>query len=258
MWWYPAAAEWWVDASSLAARRGDWPMRAAVTCPAEGASTLGVAVVVYARKQGSMAWGHVSLRVVGCRDGRLEDFEYETYRLSDWNLRSFREEHPGEPFLEHIDDQRGALVLFRNVDPVDRGWFADAQAHNREIYELWLDTTPAERDRIASTAAGWYTDQRDQLRRGERLPERYRALSTNCTTVLARTLEVSDPPVLPFAWMRLLEDTAQLRVLHPSHHLAARWDTWPAQLDRPHPLLRRPASVPSVPDLPPLVPWDPP
>lgn len=254
-----AAATWQVDGSSLQVRRGEWPVRAAIACPAVGTETLGVAVVVYSRKQGTMAWGHVSLRTVACVEGALEDREFETYALSRWNLRSFREEHAGEAFLEgeFLDRQRGALVLFRNLDPVDRGWFADAEDENREIYELWLDLPPEELERVRATAEQWYATQTGRLRAGDPLPERYRALSTNCTTVLARTLPYADPPAMPFAWLRMLEERARMRVLHPSRHLVLLWDgALPDEVARPRPVFRRRGALPPELDVgAPIGPW---
>lgn len=249
------AASWVVDGSSLRLNRGRWPVRGSWTCEAD--EVLGVAVVVYSRKQGTMAWGHSSLRTVTCRDGELVDREYETYRLSAWNEALLRDEHPDlDP--RYLARQRGALVLFRNADPVDRGWFAEAEAHNREIYELWLDRPPDELLRIVDGAERWYADQAAVLMGRGELDERYRALSTNCTTVLVRLLGVADPPHMPFAWLRRLEDEARLRVVHPSHALVRRWDGLPDGMDgRVHPLFRRRVELaPSLDvDRDPAVPW---
>ena len=257
------AAPWQVDGSSLALNAGRWVVRAAVECPEAGARTLGVAAVVYSRKQGTMAWGHSSLRTVRCRQGELLDREYEVYRLAGWNEQMFLDEHRGEPYAdpEHLRQYRGALVLFRNPDPVDGGWFGEAQAHNREIYELWLDLPQQDLDRIAEQAERWYEEQRETLLAGGELAERYRALSTNCTAVLARLLSeplgLEHPPTLPFGWMRLLEERAFLRVLHPSHALAARWGQLPEVTPRPHPIFRRKGPLPvdlAVPTTP-IGPW---
>jgi hypothetical protein len=243
-----AADDWTIDGTSLALNAGRWPMRRAAICRGRrGTRTLGVAAVVYSRKQGTMAWGHASLRVVRCVDGALSDAEYETYRLSGWNEQLFREEHAGEAFLDgsYLREQRGALVLFRNPDPVDAGWYGDAQARNREIYEMWLDRRPAELDAIAAGAERWYDEQLATLRATRPLPERYRALTVNCTALFQRLLGVEDPPTLPFAWLRRLSSGARLRVLHPSHALVRRWDGLPAApAARAHPVLRGSARIP--------------
>jgi hypothetical protein len=242
------AVGWRVDGTSLSLNAGRWPMRRAATCSGGGGSrTLGVALVVYSRKQATMSWGHASLRVVRCVDGVLGDAEYETYRLSRWNERLFREEHAGEAFLDgpYLGSQRGALVLFRNPDPVDAGWYGDAQGRNREIYELWLDRTPQQLDAIARGAERWYEEQRATLRAEAPLPEQYRALSTNCTAVFQRLLGEEEPPVMPFAWLRRMEGRARLKVLRPSHALVRRWGGVPAgPVERPRPLLRWSTSIP--------------
>lgn len=262
-----AASEWRIDGTSLALNAGRWPMRRAEVCAEGGTRTLGVAVVVYSRKQATMAWGHASLRVVRCVDEALQDFEYETYRLSAWNELLFREEHAGETFLDgpYLGEQRGALVLFRNVDPVDAGWYGDAQKRNREIYEVWLDRTEAELDAIALGAEAWYETQLAALRAGEPLVERYRPLSDNCTAVFQRLLGVEDPPVMPFAWLRWAEGEARLKVLRPSHAVVRRWGGLPGAVSRrPRPVLRGGAGLPddlvatldaAVAEAPALGPW---
>jgi hypothetical protein len=259
-----ALAQWRVDGSSLSLNAGRWVVVGATECPPQGVHGLGVAAVVYSRKQGTMAWGHSSLRVVSCQDGEVRDAEYETYRLSAWNERMFRTEHAGEAYLtdDLLREHRGSLVLFRNVDPVDRGWFGDAQAHNREIYEVWLDLPPETIAQIAVQADRWYERQRQTLRAGEPLPQRYHALSTNCTSVLERLLSgplhLEETPAMPFGWLRLLEDGPGLQVLHPSHALVRRWGQLPAQIERrPHPLFRPSSALPLdlvVPTTP-LAPW---
>ncbi|MEQ1507316.1 MAG: hypothetical protein ABMB14_34120, partial [Myxococcota bacterium] len=229
------ALPWLIDGTSLSTNGGRWPVRAAADCADRDDHTLGVALVVYSRKQGTMAWGHASLRTVSCADGAVVDLEYETYRMSRWNAQMLRDEHAGEPFLDdagYLDRLRGALVLFRNVDPVDRGWFGEAEAHNREVLELWLDRPQDELDAIAAAADRWYATQRDTLRARAPLDARYRPLSTNCTTVFQRLLGVDDPPTMPFAWLRAEADDAQLRVLHPSHALVRRWDGLPTEVQR--------------------------
>ena len=258
MWFWTAmaiAAPWVVDGSSLQLNRGRWPVRASASCATDG--VLGVAVVVYARKQATMAWGHTSLRTVTCRGGMLVDHEYETYRLSAWNEELLLAEHPDLDAADLLAE-RGALVLFRNVDPVDRGWFAEAQAKNRELYELWLDAPPEALAAIVARAEAWYDAQQIVLAARGELGDRYRPLSTNCTTVLQRLLDVPDPPHLPFVWLRRLEDDARLRVLHPSHALVLRWGTLPDTVDgRLHPLFRRRGTLDPTLELRkiPAVPW---
>lgn len=259
MWFWAAAAlaaPWVVDGSSLQLNRGRWPVRASSPCTATD-TVLGVAVVVYARKQATMAYGHTSLRTVTCRNGALVDHEYETYRLSAWNEELLLAEHP-ELDAADLAAERGSLVLFRNVDPVDRGWFAEAQAKNRELYELWLDGTPEALAAIVARAETWYDAQEIVLAAGGDLGDRYRLFSTNCTTVLQRILDVPDPPHVPFVWLRLLEDDARLRVLHPSHALVYRWGTVPEAVeDRLHPLFRRRGALDPTLALPttPAAPW---
>ncbi len=260
MWLWTAlafAAPWRVDGSSLQLNRGRWPVRSSSPCSARPDGVLGVAVVIYSRKHTTMAWGHSSLRTVVCRGGELVDHEYETYRLSAWNEELLLAEHP-ELDAEDLASERGALVLFRNVDPVDRGWFAEAQRKNRELYELWLDGTPEALSAIVDRAEAWYEAQRVVLAADGALRDRYRLLSTNCTTVLQRLLDVPDPPHVPFVWLRRLEDDARLRVLHPSHALVLRWGTLPDTVDaRLHPLFRRRGALDPTMELSrtPAAPW---
>lgn len=238
---------WTVDTSSFDAALGTWPVHSTVRCPEappDELHVLGVAVVVYSRKQATMAWGHASLRTLACVGGQVVDREYETYRLSAWNEAQLRREHAGEPFLEGdwLRTQRGALVLFRNEDPVDQAWYAHAQRRNREIYELWLDVPQEELDAVVRAAEAWHADQLVRMRAGTPLDERYLPWSRNCTTVLQRLVPPALQPgsALPFAWLRALEAGAERRVLYPSAHLLRRWsDAPPAETPRPRPLFRR-------------------
>jgi hypothetical protein len=243
---------WTVDLDSLGAAQGTWPVHAEVRCPeappgapvldGEPIVALGVAAVFYSRKQGTMAWGHASLRTLYCRGGAVVDREFETYRLSAWNEEQLRYEHAGEPFLDDpwLRTQRGALVLFRNDDPVDRAFYAEAQAHNREIYELWLDLPQDELDAIVLAAEGWRARQLADLRAHVPQTERYVPWTTNCTSVLRLLPDELEPSsALPFAWLRALEDDARARVLHPSVHLLRTWDgDPPAETERRHPIFR--------------------
>ena len=243
------AADWTVDTSSRTTARCPEPRAGARLLGGRPLHTLGVAAVVYSRKQGTMAWGHASLRATYCLGEELVDVEYESYRMSSWNDAQLRHEHAGEPFLkgDWLHTQRGSLVLFRNRDPVDAGWFADAQRHNREIYELWLDLPREELDRIVIEADAWYEEQLAGLRAGRDLPLPYRPLSTNCTYVLQALLPAEltggRDPHLPFAWLRLLEETAKLRIVRPSAHLSGRWGQG-QQVRRPRPILRSPPDAP--------------
>jgi len=258
-----AAAPWIVDGTSLAPVRGQKPVASAIDCPTppgdapelhgRALNTLGVAVVAYSKKQGTMTWGHASLRALYCLDEELFDAEYEVYRLSDWNESQLREEHEGEAFAdsEWLSTQRGRLALFRNPDPVDGGWFAQEQADNREIYELWLDLTPDELDEVTLTVERRVQSQLERLRAREDLERRYVAWGDNCTdvfTALPASVrdEVGDP-LTPFAWVRRLRraDLVRLKVLYPSHHLVRRWDgALPDTSRRLHPLFRRRARLP--------------
>lgn len=237
-----ASTLWTVDPSAFVLEPGAWAVRSSVECPAD--AVLGVAVVVYSRKQLTMAWGHSSVRIRTCADGVPVDREYETYRLGRWNRRMLALEHAGEAFLQdeaYLDRQRGALVLFRTPDPVDAGWYAEAQDRNREIYELWLELPPAELDAIHAAAEGWYADQRAALRARRDLTERYVPWTVNCTTVLKRLVppRLQVASALPFRWLRALEEGGGARVLHPSRHL---WHTWrgvaPEVTTRPRPVFR--------------------
>ncbi len=239
-------AGWWVDASSAAAP-GAWSVRGALPCgEAEGA--LGVAVVVYSKKQGTMAWGHASVRAVGCRDGEPFDHEYETYVVSRGNWPEIERVLAGDPVLAdeaYWRAQKGHIFAFRNDDPVDGGFYADSHARNREIYELWLDVTPAEADAMVASLEGVLAEQARRVAAREELLGRYGALSTNCTLPMQQLLDGDWH--LPFRWLRELEDEARLRVLHPSRHLIARWGVVPERVDRrPRPLFRR--KVTAAPD----------
>ncbi|MEO0604227.1 MAG: hypothetical protein AAF211_22520 [Myxococcota bacterium] len=264
--WFAAAAvasSWVVDGTSLAAVRGQEPVASHVACPPARSDgprlnrralrTLGVAVVAYSKKQGTMTWGHASLRVVHCLDEELVDAEYEAYRLSGWNERQLRDEHRGEGFADGpwLTEQRGGLVLFRNPDPVDGGWYAEAQAANREIYEVWLDLSPAELDEVTLAIEARYAAQLSDLRAFEPVGRRYVAWGDNCTSVFealpARLRGDTGAPITPFALVRRLEAGGWVRgaVLYPSHHLVRRWHgELPAESRRLHPVFRRSRRLP--------------
>ena len=254
------AASWRVDGTSLKIHYGSAPVRSHVDCGAylrsgpslhgRALTTLGVAVVAYSKKQGNMTWGHGSLRAVFCLDDELVDAEYEVYRLSGWNEGLLREEHEGEAFAqsEWLETQRGAKVLFRNLDTVDSGWYALSQASNREIYEVWLDLEQGELDAVVTRAETAWIEQRERLRANQPLPERYHPIRRNCTEVYGFLPSglVPGAPFTPFAWVRrLLAEGRDLdRVMYPSHHFVNRWrGILPAQIERPHPVFRRRRAV---------------
>ena len=249
-----APYSWTVDATSLNLHRGSEPVESYVSCPDPGTSlaqlrgkpltTLGVAVVVYSRSHTTMTWGHASLRVIYCLDGEVVDAEFEAYRLSNWNESLLREEHEGEAFAEGpwLTGQRGRLALFRNDRPVDDGWYAEQQAANREIYELWLDLEQGEMDQVVISAEDAHQRQLRLLRARTDLPRRYNAPTRyNCTIVLSEHLPARVAPrnvVFPFAWLRELQPTA-VRVMHPSHYRINQWKgQLPAQAHRPRPFVK--------------------
>ena len=233
--------EWVVDASTTELGLGTTPVRAALDCRPfadQPLFTVGVAAVVYSRKQGTMAWGHASVRAIGCRHGLPFDAEYEVYRMGS-NPEEVNRVLEGHPVLgdrDYLRAQRDALFWFRNDDPVDAGFFAQSHAHNREIYELWFDWPRARRDALVVTLEGRLTDQADRLDRREPLDGQYGALSTNCTLPLQQALDT--PWHLPFRYLRELAPDAQLRVLHPSHHVLMGWDEVPTSVARPRPIFR--------------------
>lgn len=243
LWWMSRvfATTWVVDASSTALGMGGWPVRGAIVCAGEARATLhgralrtqGIAVVVYSRKEGTMSWGHASVRAVGCLDDEPFDREYEVYRLGPGNMGEIRRFLAGEDVLQdaaYLRRERGALFRFRNDDPVDGGFFAQSHAHNREIYELWLDLSPSERDDVVLRLEAALDDQLARLRAREPLEGTYGALSTNCTVPLQELLPGDWH--LPFRWLRELEDQAALRVFHPSHHVLAGWTELPEEVER--------------------------
>lgn len=203
--------------------------------------------MAYSKAQGTMTWGHGSLRAVFCEGTTLHDIEYEVYRLSGWNEALLREEHEGEAFATDpwLTTQRGAKVLFRNQRTVDGGWFALNQRANREIYEVWLDWPQERLDAVVERAESAWMAQRDRLRAHEPLPERYHPITNNCTAVYEEFLDAGvGAPITPFAWVRRLQDDAALLVLHPSHHLVNRWrGHLPVAVDKPFPFVRRPRRI---------------
>ncbi len=241
-----SAGEWVVDGTSLSAHRGSHPMSRAVDCPpSAGRHALGVAVVAYSKKQGTMTWGHGSIRAVFCDEGELRDVEYEVYRLSAWNESMLRDEYPAEPWAsgEWLSTQRGAAVLFRNVGAIDRGWYASAQKVNREIYEVWLDLSQEEQDAVVEQAEQWWSAQLARLRAETTLTRNYSVFRYNCTAVYEELLPsrlTHETPLTPFAWVRRLEGEALALVLHPSHHLVNRWEgRLPERAGRIRPVFRR-------------------
>jgi hypothetical protein len=204
-----------------------------------GTRVLRGALVTYSRKGGLSTWGHSAMRFQVCTDGRFRDVEFEAFRLSPNEQRILLDEVDGlDP--AHLESQQGALVWFANEPVVDRGFYHQMQARNRDVLELWLD--PADGD-LASIYEALDARYREQIRRlwaHEPLPVRYRALGPNCTAVLA------DLPgrraITPFAYLRRFEAAARRRVLHPSHHtvrkLLADRARVPERIPRPAPVFR--------------------
>jgi hypothetical protein len=264
------AADWVVDPSSLSPAVGRWAVRSAVDCPSPAPDdpvvqgqrlhTLGVAAVIYSRKQGTMAWGHASVRVLSCRDGQPHDAEYETYRFGPLNQGEIERVLAGQAVLDdapYLRAQRGALFHFRNDDPVDGGFFAQSHEGNREIYELWLDRDPDELDAMVVALEARLDEQQRRLDARQPLLGRYHWWSTNCTVPLQDLLGHPEW-AMPFRWLRELRDDARLRVLHPSEHLVRRWsDELPARVERrPRPVFRRAGALPSMGDRAPVLPLE--
>lgn len=267
-WWLGLAwaAEWAVDPTSLADRVGDWPVRTSLACPpptdadpllhGQRLHTLGVAAVVYSRKQGTMGWGHASFRALRCLDGVPADAEYETYRFGPGNEGEIRRVLAGEDVLDdaaYLRAQRGALFHFRNDDPVDAGFFAQSHTANREVYVIWLDVDRTTADAMVLAREAVLDDQLARLRAREPLEGRYHWWSTNCTVPLQELLGHPEW-AMPFRWLRELQGAARLRVLHPSEHLASGWTVWPEAVEKPRPVFRRRGPAPPLDDRPPLYP----
>ncbi len=232
-----ALASWTLDLSSAPENVGAWAVRqhGEQLCDTGGDRALAVAAVVYAKKGGLSSWGHASVRVLACEDGVLEDYEYEAYKMGPDDRERLAEAHGARPFLEdrtYLRSQHGRLVLYRNRGTVDHGWFGDAIARNREIYELWLPVSPAGANRMWRSLDGAWRDQVERLEARSPLAEiDYRWWSTNCTLVLQSSLPVSGleggeslgERRYPFALLRALEVRPDVhRVVHPSADLLAR------------------------------------
>lgn len=226
-----------LDLASLASQHDPVARDGAALC-ADGShdgEVLGTAVVVYGRRPGPSAWGHISLRFLACEGDRLRDVEFEATRLDSAAVAWFRRLHPGEGWYEAPGfrrRQRDRLVLFRNEDPVDRGVFAAELRKNREVHEAWMPW-PAEAaaESLAALDAA-YEHQLAQLRAGEPVDRpRYRAMSVNCTMPVREAWARAEgrdptgtPPGSPYplAWLRQLErDPEVLLVVHPSAHVLA-------------------------------------
>ena len=267
--WAGGGETWEVDPTSLAPVVGDWVVHHSMRCPpppddaptlrGQSLHTLGVAAVIYSRKQATMGWGHASVRALLCLDGEPHDVEYEAYRLGPGNMGEVERVLAGEDVLEdvaYLDSQRGALFRFRNDDPVDGGFFAASHSSNREIYELWLDPEQHDLDAMVLQLEGALDDQLQRLRTRAPLVGRYRVFSTNCTVPLQEVLGHPEW-AMPFRWLRELRDDAVLRVLHPSVHLARRWGSYPQAVRRPRPVFRRGGEVPSPVSRSPVLPLEP-
>ncbi|MFT4627767.1 MAG: hypothetical protein ACI8PZ_006454 [Myxococcota bacterium] len=232
------ASSWTVDLSSLWENHGAWPVQSAGAGLCYGLAhdhALAIAPVIYAKKGGVSSWGHASIRVLACVAGELHDYEYEAYKFGPDDRARLAEALGPQPFLEdrpYLRSQRGRLLRYRNEHTVDRGWYGDALAHNREIYELWLPLGAEARDAMWHSLDTAWSAQLDRLHAREPIGEtRYHWWSTNCTLVHQESLlrsELTDARDLsarqyPFALLRALEGRdGAVQVVHPSPDLLAR------------------------------------
>ncbi len=233
----------------------DHPVRAhAPDCSGvAGTRVLRGALVTYSRKGGLSTWGHSSVRFQVCEGRQFRDVEFEAFRLSANERAILLEEYP-DLNPEHLESQAGALVWFANEPVVDRGFYHQMQARNRDIFELWFEPDRAIAEGVDLTTLYEALDQRHRtqlarLRAHRNLEVRYRALGPNCTAVFA---DLDLPGITPFAYLRRFEDQAHRRVMHPSHHtvrrlLASGPQDVPAFIPRPSPVFRwSPQLSPSV------------
>jgi hypothetical protein len=226
-----------LDLASLASQHDPVARDGAALC-ADGShdgEVLGTAIVVYGRRPGPSAWGHISLRFLACAGTELRDVEFEATRLDSAAVAWFRRLHPDEHWYEAPGfrrRQRDRLVLFRNEDPVDRGVFAAELRKNREVHEAWMPWPAAAAAESLAALDAAYERQLAQLRAGETVDRpRYRAMSINCTMPVREAWARAEgrdptgaPPGSPYplAWLRQLErDPAVLLAVHPSAHVLA-------------------------------------
>ncbi len=210
-----------------------------------GEHGVAAAIVIYGRRPGRSAWGHISLRVVGCRDGALRDVEFEATRLDGASIAWFQRLYPDEDWYSGPDfrrRERDRLILFRNEDPVDSGVYAQELMKNREIIEAWLPWTADETTAVLRTLDVEYAEQMANFRASQASDRpRYRAMSVNCTAPIQAALAaqspdlVSHPSAYPLHWLRQLEtiDGVQL-VVHASPHVLASLQEAEGDLKRAH------------------------
>lgn len=218
-------------------------------------TVLATAVVIYGRRPGRSAWGHISLRFLACQGGRFRDVEYEATRVDDTLREWYHAAFPDERWydaLDFLDLQHDRLVLYRNDDPIDGGSYREELDKNREITELWMPWTGAPAWAVLADLDHDYALQMAAFRAGRTVDRtRYRALSTNCTAPVRRaeatlSTEVETPDsIFPMVYLRQLADHPDVRVVvHPSPHvlrriqadtgdLKAAWSGAPTRVYRP-------------------------
>jgi hypothetical protein len=192
---------------------------------------LGAAVMVLARKGGPSFWGHVSLRFLSCVGGRIQDTQYEYYRVGSRTLALFPdlfEDIKPAPDPAYLKRQRGRLVLRRGTPAADRGFIGQQLARNREIYAFWLKLSPAELGRMYRNNLERYQAQTDRLLNSVDLPDTYQGMGKNCTWHLRQDLPAVMPEpigkkmtkrVFPMAILRDLEKVpVALAVVHVGSH----------------------------------------
>ncbi len=183
------------------------------------ARSLAAAVEVYSRKSGRSTWGHLSVRFQACQDGAFFDAEYEFYRFNHSTSYVLDKWLPDAGVLNDpvwTRAQRGAMVIYRNGNPGDDGDFALASRLNREIYELWITQTDAQRDAWLTAVDRLWTDQVAAMDAGQPLPDRYAPTTRNCTTPVR--LAFGEETALPFGWKRWLLKSGRVErtVVYPS------------------------------------------
>ncbi|MBA2322183.1 MAG: hypothetical protein H0V89_13645 [Deltaproteobacteria bacterium] len=188
-------------------------------CAGRPDGSLASAVEIYSRKGGRSTWGHLSVRFLGCRGGDLVDAEYEFYRFDRTTPEVLAEWLPSAEILRDPDwtrRQRGAMVVYRNEHPADDGDFQVSALDNREIYELWIRQTAADRDAWWAAMEVAWTTQIATMDAGADLPDRYRPTTDNCT--MPARVAFGEITGLPHAWKRWLfrQDLVERQVLYPS------------------------------------------
>jgi hypothetical protein len=249
-----AAPEYRVDLSSTVATHEILPMRAnARRLCLHHEGPVGAAAVFYSKAGGFSSWGHASIRMLVCEDRWLHDLEYEAYRFGPAareRLAEMYEERPS--FLDDEDylrSQRASMIFYRNEEVLDRGYYAEAQGRNREVYELWLDLDPPSLQALYGGLEKRVQAQHASLEAREDLRPRYQPVGHNCTWHLREELPSVVPGaavghrVFPHAIQRDLwrNDVVDFAVFYPSHAVVRRWDRrgeWPERVGRLRPVLR--------------------